>query len=31
MAQHMVAGDPADEVTAHGGGDPDLVNQSIEE
>jgi MFS family permease len=23
MAQHMVAGDPADEVTAHGGGDPD--------
>jgi MFS family permease len=22
-AQHMVAGDPADEVTAHGGGDPD--------
>ena len=23
MAQHMVAGDPADEVTAHGAGDPD--------
>jgi len=23
MAQHMVAGDPADEVTAHGGGDAD--------
>ena len=23
MAQHMVAGDPADEVTVHGGGDPD--------